>query len=438
MDNTLPEISSLVMDNIITNSPELQSPKQHSPQFSSTPSMNTPSTSTPVHHCNIHNEIIIQLVEASKLNGKYEAENSGFQVRIAELESENMKLSESLNDLNNSLHAKFNEERKSLLQQIQELTNASTPVTKSKTYRDTLLENKQWPPLTSPVVNHQHQWSTVPKSKSTPCPPNPDTPVSAPTRTSNRYSVLPDENDMTPPQPGSSIESTKPAPKPTCTPTSKPTSKSKKQPKVLLFGDSISKRIDGKRLSRNADIKNNSESGRRIEQVRDDIIKYDCIDADSLIVHVGTNNLVHDSSDIINNKLQDLCQHIKSNTTTSCSVAISSIIHRGGKPELKPKIDNANTFMEDVCKKNDWYFIDNSAVTDLCPDRLHPNQRGISFLATNFQAFLKEAHPSLFQQGRKRTFQRREIPRSVTHLRPLLANAPLWVTALMSQLGTVH
>ena len=90
----------------------------------------------------------------------------------------------------------------------------------------------------------------------------------------------------------------------------------------------------------------------------------------------------------------------------SCEVAISSIIKR--KDELAAKVDSANQIIRSICDKNNWTYIDNHAVTQLKADKLHPNDKGVSFLARNFQDFLRCVHPALFRhhQGMKtsRTF----------------------------------
>ena len=59
------------------------------------------------------------------------------------------------------------------------------------------------------------------------------------------------------------------------------------------------KAYDGNRLLRNADLSNLSESGRRIEQISEDITRHrsPISKADCLIIHVSTNNLQRDNFD---------------------------------------------------------------------------------------------------------------------------------------------
>jgi hypothetical protein len=124
-------------------------------------------------------------------------------------------------------------------------------------------------------------------------------------------------------------------------------------------------------------------------------------------MHVGTNNLVQDSADTISQKLEDTCDHLKQKVPEGCEVALSSIVIRNDRPDLHSKLDEVNKKMEDLCTRNNWTYIDNKAVKNLNElDKLHPDTKGMSFLARNFQDFLRCAHPSIFQQGRKQTYQR--------------------------------
>ena len=168
--------------------------------------------------------------------------------------------------------ARFAEERQQLLQQIQDLTNKfQSPV------------SVLHPPTnsTSPVPSYSDvvRWSTVSfkrhavKSKL----------QTSPLSTSNRFNGLQDEHDneshyeYTPAQeketpqklelPSRQIRATGSNYKHR-TELTKP---KQSRPRVYLFGDSIPKRINGHRLSGNADVVNHNEEGRRLEQVCEDI-----------------------------------------------------------------------------------------------------------------------------------------------------------------------
>ena len=170
---------------------------------------------------------------------------------------------------------------------------------------------------------------------------------------------------------------------------------------------------------------NHSEGGRRLEQVCEDIKDTDLSNADSVIVHVGTNNLQRDTKEQMCVKYQSMFKSLKLKVPESCAIAISSIAPRTDKPDLSAKLEHVNQRVSQLCDDFIWTFIDNHAVKDLCPDRLHPNKRGMSFLARNFQDFLRCAHPSIFREGRKKSFERR---RNVMDFRRM----PMWLNYLMS------
>ena len=82
-------------------------------------------------------------------------------------------------------------------------------------------------------------------------------------------------------------------------------------PRVMSFGDSIGKRIDSQHLSRRADVKNLCVGGCKIERVSQDIKESNLANVDTVITHVGTNNLVTDSVDSIMRKFDDMSDTLK-------------------------------------------------------------------------------------------------------------------------------
>ena len=129
------------------------------------------------------------------------------------------------------------------------------------------------------------------------------------------------------------------------------------------------------------------------------------------------------SEDTMTQKLEDMCNHLKRKVPEGCEVALSSIVMRNDKPGLTSKLNKVNRKMEDICVRNNWTYIDNTAVTSLHKDILHPDEKGMSFLARNFQDFLRCAHPSIFRQGRKQNYHRRNI---LNH-----NHIPVWLKHLM-------
>ena len=117
----------------------------------------------------------------------------------------------------------------------------------------------------------------------------------------------------------------------------------------------------------------------------------------------------HDSVDDIKLKLNKLKDAIKAHAAQKCEIAFSSVIRR--RDIRDSKVDAVNYILSDICDNNRWTYIDNSAIRkDILIDDVHPNPKGMSYLARNLQDFLRCVYPHLF-------------PRTIY---------PKWVTYLMS------
>ena len=316
---------------------------------------------------------------------------------------------------------KFAEERDNLLQQIQDLTsqqlksNSEQAVTPSDSH-----SHADTP--TVPSYSDVVKWSTVPSRNSSTGNP---TQTSPPVQTSNRFTSLQiaEESDQD--------DASKPQGAPTDARKRKNRTVRKSRPRVVLFGDSIGKRIDPQRLSRRADVNNLCVGGRKIESVDQNIKESNLANADTVITHVGTNNLINDSVDTIMRKFDTMSDTLKHKVPEGCEIAVSSIIVRNDRPDIHSKLDTVNNKLEELCTRNKWTFIDNKAVRDLHKDNLHPNDKGMSYLARNLQDFLRCTHPSIFQQGRKQTCHR-QTQSNRDHIPvPLPEDVPMWLKYLM-------
>jgi hypothetical protein len=454
ISKVLPKLASKVMDKVNTQSlngctstPVItnQSNSSYSGSPSSTSPRSSSMSSTPIN-TNMYN-LIQSMISASEEKARYEMENKMLHDRVSELTSETVKLRGSLTEkevqinamscrvteldlvqfeaecdrqLLEATEAKFTVERQQLLLQIQELTQKSTKYActcSSSTIRS-------YSEVVASPAPHT-PWSTV--SRKTSKPTVQPTTTSTPANTANRFSPLADELDenttcISIPALSPKINSTKkPAPRQDVNKPQKVNGRQKSssvsqrqdsqhqkaRPQVVILGDSISKRINAQRLSRTAKVDNLSMSGRRVEHIYEDIMvnKLLVSSADSIIVHVGTNNLKSDSVDLIKRKLVTLCDKLKAEVSSNCEVALSSIIPR---PDMPSKVDLVNEIMHDICENNRWEYIDNTSVRNLMEDRLHPDNKGLSFLARNYQDFLRCAHPHLFHHGNQQ--HQREPP----------------------------
>lgn len=430
----------------------------------STPASESPSSEC---HAELNRHLIANLLECTEMKAKYETEMKLMRAKMEQLEQMNSKLYNDvldkegtmqlmmarLNDIDllefdlesqkklyESTVANFDAERSGLLQQIQELQHnacteqafATSNASTQTCYSDALLHGTSAPKRQSTVSldpnTDNNEWTPVSRRSKT----APNVPLK-PVHVSNRYSVLPDESTFVTPKSekttavSSSLPSVsvnrarKPAPvshqRSNKSPrqgrqriAAKASDLAQKKPNVFIFGDSISKRIDSARLLRNANVVNHSESGRKIEQVADDVYEHrvQLSKADSIIVHVGTNNLKSDSVQELNNKVHELVDTLEKSIPNHCEVAISSIIQRKGNLVLQSKLSAVNEELSMICDKNKWTFIDNYSIKDFNGDNLHPNAKGMSFLARNFQDFLRCVHPHLFH--------RQSLPAWITHL----------------------
>ena len=133
---------------------------------------------------NLQNELIVQVLNTAKLNGKYETENASLQAKIIELENEKK-----------AMQIQFFRERQGLLKQIQDISTKTTqhiqPPDKTN-YRNGLSSNKTWLPL-APTTT-QEQQPQLRTSAPTPRP-QPQAQTLAQLPLINRFSVLSDHHD---------------------------------------------------------------------------------------------------------------------------------------------------------------------------------------------------------------------------------------------------
>ena len=105
---------------------------------------------------------------------------------------------------------------------------------------------------------------------------------------------------------------------------------------------------------------------------------------DCVILHIGTNDLKHSSSQNISNSITMLGQQIKKELPTT-TLVVSEVITRNDHPNLNLKIKELK-----VCSNNKWKFIshNNIPAAHLNPHALHLNRQGTIELANNFKYFV--------------------------------------------------
>ena len=167
------------------------------------------------------------------------------------------------------------------------------------------------------------------------------------------------------------------------------TTKSDKKVTVIA-GDSIVKNLHGWRLSdMNNHVVVKSFAGATIEDMEDYLKPVIRKEPESIILHVGTNDLKNLSPKQVANGIANLGSQI-SEESPNTNIVLSSIILRTDNPQLAAKAAEANKLINSLCSKNKWKFINHSSINSSCLNSrgLHLNRKGTSYVAKNLSQFI--------------------------------------------------
>ena len=156
---------------------------------------------------------------------------------------------------------------------------------------------------------------------------------------------------------------------------------------ILITGDSIINRTDEKRLSKkNSNFKVRYFNGALVEDMFYNLVPLMRKKPSALILHVGINNTVSDSSKVILKKIHSLISYIKINNP-ECRTIISQSVRRTDNGKATLTLNNLNKFVAEL----DVDKIDNSNIDVSCLGKrgLHLNSIGTGKLALNLIKFLK-------------------------------------------------
>ncbi len=167
--------------------------------------------------------------------------------------------------------------------------------------------------------------------------------------------------------------------------------KFKASKKTLLVGDSMTKHICNQKVGRacRGSSKCYTYSGATVSILES---KLDSIMANesfsNLIIHVGTNDLVHKPAEAVAEDLENLVMKFKGYTN---NIAVSSVIMRNDGRVNQEKILLLNRIINQWCINKNVHFIDNSNIncTHLNRSNLHLNKAGDRVLGKNICAYLK-------------------------------------------------
>ena len=135
---------------------------------------------------------------------------------------------------------------------------------------------------------------------------------------------------------------------------------------TVIAGDSIIKNIQGWRLSNPPNhVVVKSFAGANSTDMEDYLRPILRKEPDKIILHVGTNDISHQSARRVAQGIANLGTQIVQDSPAT-SLVISSILPRTDKPELSKKVVEANEHIKAFCNGNNWEFMDHAAIDSSC------------------------------------------------------------------------
>ena len=167
---------------------------------------------------------------------------------------------------------------------------------------------------------------------------------------------------------------------------------------TLIVGDSMLHEIDENRLSgaKPNSVKVRIFRGATIDDMKDFLKPYLKRSPTNIILHVGTNNSINDSSSVILNKLLSLKNFIHTELPES-NVILSNIIDRSDNGIARLKILNFNKHLNSL--KIDTIDNGNISSEHLNGSGLHLNRHGKGKLAMNLIKKLRELRRRKFNKN---------------------------------------
>ena len=154
-------------------------------------------------------------------------------------------------------------------------------------------------------------------------------------------------------------------------------SKKKKKKSALVVGDSMNNGMEETLQTRH--IRVQTIPGARIEDVESNLDELLHKDLRTMVIHVGTNNSVIDSLQVIFDKLLSVKKEIQS--VSNCNVIISNLIKRTDNHQANSVNEKVNQLL-----KNSKFHVtndDNIMEKQLGKRGLHLNTHGNVLLASN-------------------------------------------------------
>ena len=157
-------------------------------------------------------------------------------------------------------------------------------------------------------------------------------------------------------------------------------------PKVWAIHDSVLKKIDRRRLGHGYGFDLHMSKAYTIKEAKAELLKQCDYDPDTILLHVGVNDLQRDSAENCSTATLDLvdvaCELYPKSKVVISHVAPTSM------PDLQTKCNLFNALnASKLLKKRNVSFVSHANLkTDtsrLQPDKIHPTDRGVSVIAGN-------------------------------------------------------
>ena len=154
---------------------------------------------------------------------------------------------------------------------------------------------------------------------------------------------------------------------------------------ILIIGNSILKHITGPGISKNDQIQVKSHPGATTDGIIDYINPSIRQKPDIVIVHSGTNDPTKDVS-TMNRFLKVVAAVKEIDTEGKIQFGFFGIVARRDINKEEHNV-STNNRLENHCKGNEFFFIDNSNIDASClnKSKLCLNRKGTSYLANNFR-----------------------------------------------------
>lgn len=165
---------------------------------------------------------------------------------------------------------------------------------------------------------------------------------------------------------------------------------------AVVFGSSIIKRLDARRLSRDCGV--NVFIHDRLYLVQDVTERVRSTDARTAVIHCGGNNLKKESAAKVIDRFKNMEVVLKNNKSIE-NVVFSAITIRKANINFNNKMRLVNVALQLICEANGWTYIDNSSIGRLCLslDGIHLNEKGCSILHTHIANNIRDLYANFHE-----------------------------------------